>query len=58
MLKIAVKRFHARHGLEPDGVIGAKTRSAIRAYQAKSGLPADGYAGQRLLRRLREDTPR
>lgn len=37
----------------PDGIIGARTRSAIRAFQASAGLPQDGRAGMRVLRALR-----
>jgi lytic murein transglycosylase len=36
-----------------DGMIGPKTREAIRGYQAANGLPADGRAGGRLLEHLR-----
>lgn len=36
-----------------DGVIGPKTRSAIKNYQKKSLLPADGYPTMGLLERLR-----
>jgi len=39
----------------PDGLIGARTRSAIRSYQADAGLPVDGQASKALLERLRED---
>jgi len=35
-----------------DGVLGAKTRSAVREMQMKFGLPADSYPTQELLRRL------
>jgi membrane-bound lytic murein transglycosylase B len=38
---------------EPDGVIGRKTREAIRAYQRVKGLPADGFATLSLLQLLR-----
>ena len=38
---------------EPDGVIGRKTREAIRAYQKAKGLPADGFATMSLLQSLR-----
>ncbi len=27
----------------PDGVVGARTRSALRAFQLQEGLPADGF---------------
>ena len=38
---------------EPDGVIGRKTREAIRAFQRAKGLPADGFATMSLLQLLR-----
>ena len=37
----------------PDGLIGAKTRVAIRAEQARLGMPVDGRAGQKMLAALR-----
>lgn len=36
-----------------DGMIGAKTREAIKAEQARLGMKADGRAGQKLLAALR-----
>lgn len=39
---------------EADGVIGRKTREAIRAYQRSQGLPPDGFATQTLLASLRQ----
>ena len=36
-----------------DGMIGAKTREAIKAEQQRLGLPTDGRAGQKLLAALR-----
>ncbi|MPZ43045.1 MAG: lytic murein transglycosylase [Betaproteobacteria bacterium] len=39
-----------------DGMIGPKTREAIRAYQSANGLPADGRAGGRVLDHLRAAT--
>jgi lytic murein transglycosylase len=36
-----------------DGMIGSKTRAAIRDYQTAQKMPADGRAGKRLLERLR-----
>lgn len=36
-----------------DGMIGAKTREAIKAEQQKLGMKADGRAGQKLLAALR-----
>ena len=37
----------------PDGLIGAKTRVAIRAEQDQLGMPVDGRAGQKFLAALR-----
>jgi len=39
---------------EPDGVLGKKTREAIRAFQKKTGVPADGFATMPLLESLRK----
>ena len=39
---------------EPDGVIGRRTREAIRAFQKVEGLVPDGYATMTLLLRLRQ----
>ncbi len=36
-----------------DGVLGPKTREAIKAFQARVGLPVDGRAGGRVLDSLR-----
>jgi len=47
---LAAKGFDAGGS---DGVIGPKTRDAIRAYQKGADLPADGYASFGLLERLR-----
>ncbi len=38
---------------EPDGMIGARTREAIKAVQGEFGMTADGRAGQGLLDALR-----
>lgn len=35
-----------------DGILGARTREAIRAEQRRLGLPEDGRAGERVLRAL------
>jgi len=37
----------------PDGILGANSRKAIRAAQAAQGWPADGYATHKLLESLR-----
>lgn len=39
---------------EPDGVVGEKTRRAIRQFQKSVALPADGYPDPELLQRLRQ----
>lgn len=39
---------------EPDGIIGSKTRAAIKSYQKKAGLPPDGYPDLQLLHHLRQ----
>ncbi len=39
---------------EADGVVGEKTRRAIRLFQRSQALPADGYADAGLLFQLRE----
>ena len=37
----------------PDGIIGGRTRAALRAFQGQAGLPADGYPTIEVLRKLR-----
>jgi membrane-bound lytic murein transglycosylase B len=37
----------------PDGVLGSRTRAALRAYQRSADLPADGYPHIELLEALR-----
>ncbi len=37
-----------------DGVVGVKTREAIRVFQKKTGVPADGFPSINLLTRLRQ----
>jgi len=39
-----------------DGVIGSRTRRAIRGYQASKKLPADGHASLGLLEHLKADS--
>jgi membrane-bound lytic murein transglycosylase B len=41
----------------PDGVIGRKSRAAIRLYQKARGLAADGFASAALLARLDGESP-
>jgi glucose-6-phosphate 1-epimerase len=42
---------------EVDGMIGSRSREALKLEQARVGQPADGRAGQRILRALREPSP-
>jgi membrane-bound lytic murein transglycosylase B len=47
----------ARLGLytdETDGLLGPKTRSAVRLYQKQIGLPADGHPTPEFVRRLQQ----
>jgi peptidoglycan hydrolase-like protein with peptidoglycan-binding domain len=36
----------------PDGIVGMKTRAALRAWQKDQGLVADGYLSLALVQRL------
>jgi lytic murein transglycosylase len=38
---------------EADGIVGSRTREAIKAFQESAGLPADGHAGTKVLNALR-----
>lgn len=40
---------------EIDGILGSKTRAALKAYQKAEGLRADGFPHPRLLERLRKE---
>ena len=47
----------ARHGFDigtPDGLLGPRTRIAIRNFQASVGLIPDGFASSSVLDRLRQ----
>lgn len=51
-----IQRLLADRGFDPgptDGIIGSKTRLAIKEFQRMIGLPADGYPTPALLERLR-----
>ncbi len=39
---------------EADGLLGPKTRSAVRLFQKQAGLPADGHATPDVVRRLQQ----
>lgn len=52
---VAIQLALVRLGYQPDpadGVLGQKTRAAIRAFQASAGLPVDGRPSDRLKRSL------
>ncbi len=42
---------------EIDGVIGTRTKAAMRDFQQREGLPADAFATIGLLERIRNDAP-
>jgi hypothetical protein len=49
------QRALAALGFDPggdDGVVGLRTRTALRAWQKARGLTADGYLSQDMVRRL------
>lgn len=53
--RMAVQAALLRLGFDPggqDGMIGAKTRAALRAWQKQRGLPADGYLSPDVVRAL------
>ena len=39
---------------EADGLLGPKTRSALRLFQQQQALPADGHPTQEAIRRLQQ----
>jgi lytic murein transglycosylase len=55
-----VQRLLAGRGYdigEPDGIVGQRTREAIKSFQASSGLPVDGHAGAKVLNALKTLQP-
>lgn len=51
----------AKLGYDPgpaDGLMGARTREAIREYQKAAGLPVDGKVSERLIAHLKTGKPR
>ena len=53
--RLELQRRLAQHGHDPgdfDGILGLRTRDAVRAFQRANGLAADGYPGAGLLERL------
>jgi lytic murein transglycosylase len=56
-----VQRLLADRGYdigEPDGIIGQRTREAIKSFQASAGLPVDGHAGAKVLNALKTLQPK
>ncbi len=54
-----IQRMLAQLGYEPgpaDGMMGSRTRSAIRSYQQRAGLTVDGKPSEALRSRLEQDT--
>jgi membrane-bound lytic murein transglycosylase B len=39
---------------ETDGLLGPKTRSAVRLFQKQAGLPADGHPTAEMVKRLQQ----
>ena len=59
--RLAFQQHLARLGFDPgapDGVLGRRTRNALRQYQMARGLPGDGFATAALLTRLEADAAR
>jgi peptidoglycan hydrolase-like protein with peptidoglycan-binding domain len=53
---LELQQLLVRHGYdvgEPDGLLGLRTRSAIRDFQAKNGRIPDGFASAGVLDQLR-----
>jgi len=54
--RFELQRLLAVKGFNPgpaDGIVGARTQSAVRSFQGTQGLPQDGYASAVLLEQLR-----
>ena len=54
--RLELQQHLSRRGFdvgEPDGILGTRTRVAIRDFQARSGLVPDGFASSQVLNRLR-----
>jgi hypothetical protein len=54
--RLELQQLLARHGYdvgEPDGMLGARTRAAIRDFQSRIGRVPDGFASAGILDRLR-----
>jgi peptidoglycan hydrolase-like protein with peptidoglycan-binding domain len=51
-LGFAMPRSRPRAGIDPDGVFGAETETAVKNFQRREGLRPDGIAGRLTLGRL------
>jgi peptidoglycan hydrolase-like protein with peptidoglycan-binding domain len=52
-IQAGLKAF-GNDGIELDGVVGARTRSAIREFQSLFGLPLTGEPDEALYAKMRE----
>ncbi|MEM7227044.1 MAG: peptidoglycan-binding domain-containing protein [Pseudomonadota bacterium] len=58
---VGIQEELAKAGYSPgpaDGILGDRTRAAIRAYQRNAGLPVDGQASSELLDHMKFVTPK
>jgi membrane-bound lytic murein transglycosylase B len=54
--RLELQQLLSRHGYdvgEPDGLLGVRTRTAIREFQVKNGRIPDGFASAGVLDQLR-----
>ena len=55
--KVTTRQIQKALGIKADGVMGPKTRRAIKRFQKRNGLKADGVAGPATLSKLGLTTP-
>ena len=55
--KVTTRQIQKALGIKADGVMGPKTRRAIKRFQKRNGLKADGVAGPATLEKLGLTTP-
>ncbi len=58
LTRARVRFVQRRLGLTRDGIVGRRTRAALRRYQRSNGLPASGRLTRETLRHLRARAPR
>jgi len=56
--KVSTRQIQKALGIKADGVMGPKTRRAIKRFQKRSGLKADGVAGPATLEKLGLTAPK